>query len=225
MIPAWCKSLSSLPANASKRAILKKSQDSNLFLIDNALDAIKTFITNLSYAKTSHHRKLRFVLAIASKHLDIQARCGDYSNDLSVYLKTVQKGVAGIDMDHVYGQTYFEDASLEEQVIFNSIGALTLVFSSDHRENTMLKPAGKAPMYSQSRYVLTRSLTQLGETELPRIKEVVEGIQTELPVSLDTWTTDFVSKRSKFIAKTFIEALNLRELFTVSEELEMNTGN
>jgi hypothetical protein len=225
MIPAWCKSLSALPANATKVEILKKSQASNLFVIDNALDAIETFITNLSYAKTSHHRKLRFVLAVASKHLDIQARCGDYSNELSVYLKTVQKGVAGIDMDHVYGQTYFEDASHEEQSVFNSIGALTLVFSSDHRENTMLKPAGKAPMYSQSRYVLTRSLTQIGEAELPRIKEVIQGIQSELPVSLENWTTEFVSKRSKFIAKTFIEASNLRELFSVSEDPEMNAGN
>jgi hypothetical protein len=225
MIPAWCKSLAAMPSNASKQDILKKSQASNLFVIENALESIESFITNLSYAKTSHHRKLRFVLAIASKHLDIQARCGDYSNDLSVYLKTVQKGVAGIDMDHVYGQTYFEDAPIEEQNIFNSIGALTLVFSSDHRENTMLKPAGKAPMYSQSRYVLTRSLTKIGDTELPRIKEVLEGIQAELPVSLEKWTTDFVSKRSKFIAKTFVEALKLRELFTLTEDVAINPGN
>lgn len=212
MIPNWCKALAALPKEATQDEILTASKKASSFIVDNASEATMSFVESLSYLKVSHHKKLRFVLATVARHLDKQARQGDYTENMKKYLQTVRRGVAGIDLDHVYGQQYFVDAPIEKKVIFNSIGSLSPVFSSDHREQTHLTPRQKEPMYRMSRYILTKSLAEIGADEPPRVREVLTAIQTELPVSLDDWSTGFVKKRTTWIAEKFVEALGVEEL-------------
>jgi hypothetical protein len=152
------------------------------------------------------------VLASVARYLDVEARQGDYTENMKKYLQTVRRGVAGIDLDHVYGQQFFRVAPVEEKVIFNSIGSLTPVFSSDHREQTSLTPREKETMYRMSRYMLTKSLAEIGEDEPPRVRQSLEAIQVDLPVSLDAWKSDFVNLRSNWIARKFVESLGVEEL-------------
>ena len=76
-------------------------------------------------------------------------------------------------------------------------------------------------MYSQSRYMLTKSLAEIREDEAPRVQTALGEIQLSLPVSLDSWTSDFVHTRSNFIAVKFVEALGVKELMRplTAEEL------
>ena len=212
MIPNWCKQIANLPNDATESQILDASKRAAGFLSPQAKESVVSFIESLSYSKGSHLKKMRFVLATVSRFLDNKARAGDYSENISKYLQTVRRGVAGIDLDHVYGQQFFAGQSAENKVVFNSIGSLTPVFSSDHREQTQLSPREKDSMYSQSRYMLTKSLAEARDDEAPRVKEALREIQSFLPVSLDSWTAGFVNTRSNFIATKFVEALGVDEL-------------
>jgi hypothetical protein len=212
MIPNWCKALSTLPKEATKDEILVASKRASAFIVLNAIDSTVSYVESLSYTKVSHLKKIRFVLASVARHLDVQARQGDYTENMMRYLQTVRRGVAGTDLDHVYGQQFFRAAPAEDKLIFNSIGSLTPVFSSDHREQTSLSPREKESMYRMSRYILTKSLAEIGEDEPPRVRQSLEAIQAELPVSLDAWTSDFVKVRSTWIARKFVESLGVEEL-------------
>lgn len=212
MIPNWCKELTALPAGASEEEILAASRKAPLFISPQARESTTAFIESLSYAKGSHHKKMRFVLATVSRALDAEARTGDFDKSMATYLKTVRRGVSGIDLDHVYGQKFFKDESAELKEIYNKIGAITLVFSADHREQTHLTPREKESMYSQSRYVFTKSLAEIRDDEAPRVKRLLEGIQGVLPVSLDDWTPEFVQSRTRFIADKFSEVLGVEEM-------------
>jgi hypothetical protein len=213
MIPNWCKEIAKLDSDASEAEILAASKSANGFVVRAGRENTIAYIENLSYAKGSHLKRIRMVIAIVSRYLDGVSKTGDYSENLSTYLKTVRKGVAGIDLDHVYGQKFFEHATSDEKLVYNSIGSLTPVFSSDHREQTHLSPIEKVNMYRDSRYVLTKSLAPFNDVS-PRLKIALEEIQAELPISLSNWTTDFVRARSSFIAARFIDALQFEELVT-----------
>jgi len=211
MIPNWCNSIRALKTTASKEEILEATKNTKLLQIADAYDLIIKSVTSLDYSKSSHGRKLRMVLAITSRYLDGMAKTGDYAEPLSTYLRTVSKSKPGIDMDHVYGQTFFQEVSEENRLIFNSVGALTLVFSSDHREQTKLLPGEKQSMYIKSRYILTKSLAAIDQHEPPKVRKLLERMQEDIPVSLETWSAEFVNIRSHFIAEKFIEAIGLKE--------------
>jgi hypothetical protein len=213
MIPSWCRELSGLGENSSQAEILRASRRASGFVVSDASEAIAVFLDSLTYLKGSHHKKIRFVLASVSRHIDQSAKAGDHDKDLSAYWKTVRKRSAGVDLDHVLGQKYFKDVSPEDRTVFNSIGALTPLFSSDHREQTQLLPHEKAAMYRNSRYVLTQSLAVVGEAP-PRVRRVIADIQSSVPASLDNWTTDSVKKRGHFISNTFVEVLGVAELMS-----------
>ena len=218
VIPSLCGEIGKLSRDASSEAILGACHRANGFLLPMAHESVVATISSFRYSKPSHLKKIRFVLASVSRHFDRVARTGDYGDPLSKYLRTVRRGVPGIDLDHVYGQKYFAAASAEAREIFNSIGALTMVFSSDHREDTHAKPREKEAMYSRSRYVLTKSLAEIRSDEAERVRTVINQIQSELPVSLDDWTTAFVTKRSSFIAESFCESIELNALMTTVQK-------
>lgn len=177
VIASWAKKIAALDKNSSWDEILEASRSSSeSFVMPIVKEQIESGIRELSYSRSTHAKKLRYVLARSSQHLDIQAKNGDYAKSLSEYLTTVKAGKPGIDMDHIYGQKYFEDADEITARIFNSIGALTPVFSSDHREETKLLPHEKANMYRKSRYLLTHSLVEIDGKESPRIKKALEDI-------------------------------------------------
>ena len=213
MIPVWSKKLRELPESATPQDILAASKSAENFKLERAEESITNYISSLNYSKSSHHRKLRFALAIVTKYHDIESRAQDSQESLTRYLRTVSRGVPGNDMDHILGQMYFEDASIEEKTVLNSIGALTLVFSSDHREQTLLRPNEKSSMYLESRYIFTKSLCKVSENWAPRLKQQVELIQNHVKPSLEHWNIETVERRTTYIAKTFIEALSLDELY------------
>jgi hypothetical protein len=212
MIPVWSRALRELSRGASREEILEKSRLADGFLVSGCKDLISNFVSTLNYAKTSQHKKMRFVLAVVSKYFDVIANTGDSSEPLNRYLRTVSRGVPGIDMDHILGQQYLDEFSETEKSIFNSIGALTLVFSSDHREQTLLSPSQKVSMYSESRYVFTKSLAPLSDSWAPRVQRVTSEIHQTLPPSLENWTPIFVKDRTNYIVNKFVEALELDQL-------------
>lgn len=211
MIPKWCEQLAGLPANASAKTIREASRNADGFLRIDAMTAVTSFIEGLNYQRTSNRRKLRFVLAMAARHLDIEAKAEHHGQPLAFFLKTVKRRSPGFDMDHVLGQQYLVAKSDDEKSIFNSIGALTPLFSSAHREDTHLKPAQKIGLYQESPFVLTKSLAAIPTKGSERLRNVLKNIRTAAPVDLNNWDTESVSKRTKLIIDTFLNAINVSD--------------
>jgi len=107
------------------------------------------------------------------------------------------------------GQQYLADKTDDEKLIFNSIGALTPLFSSAHREDTHLKPAQKSGLYQQSPFVLTKSLAAIPTTASARLRNVLEQVREAAPVDLNNWDKESVSTRAKLIIETFLEAIEV----------------
>jgi hypothetical protein len=209
VIPKWCEQVSSLPANASKEQILSASRLADGFIRPDAKTAVTSFIEGLNYRKVANHRKLRFVLAMTARHLDILAKADYHGQPFEFYLKTARRNSPGFDMDHVLGQQYLHEKTDEEKGIFNSIGALTPLFSSAHREDTHLKPAQKSGLYQESPFVLTKSLSSIPATASPRLRRVLEEIRATAPVELQNWDRESVLIRTEFIIKKFLDAIEV----------------
>jgi len=209
MIPKWCEQVAALPANASKEQILDASRLADGFVRSDAMTAVTSFVDGLNYRKVANHRKLRFVLAMTARHLDIQAKAEHHGQPFEFYLKTARRRSPGFDMDHVLGQQYLADKTDDEKLIFNSIGALTPLFSSAHREDTHLKPAQKSGLYQQSPFVLTKSLAAIPTTASARLRNVLEQVREAAPVDLNNWDKESVSTRAKLIIETFLEAIKV----------------
>ena len=212
VMASWSKKILQLNESASVEDILKASRDASGFKIIGLSDMIKSGVETLSYSKKSHAKRLRYVLARVSRHLDIEAHEGDWGKSITEYLTTVRSNSPGMDMDHVLGQTYLVNESEENQRVFNSVGALTLVFSSDHREDTRTRPIEKVNMYKKSRYIFTQSLAPLTGSESARVSEVITEIQTVVPVNLSTWDTTIVHKRTAYIVDKFLESLGVEDM-------------
>ena len=212
VMASWSKQVLDLEQSATPEQILSASRNAVGFRVQNLGEMIGTGIKTLSYSKKSHSRRIRYVLARVSKHLDMQAREGDWSKPISDYLTTARKNVPGLDMDHVLGQTFLTELPEQERLAFNEIGALTLVFSSDHREDTRTRPQSKLNMYKKSRYVFTQSLAPIDGRESARIKEVIQSIHTEVPSNLPEWNLSTVEKRTQFIIRVFLDSIKVEEL-------------
>jgi len=212
VMASWSKKVLSLEPSATCEEILNVSREASGFTIDGLDSMIRSGIETLSYSKKSHAKRLRYVLAQVSRYLDSEARTGDWGKPITEYLTTVRGSTPGIDMDHILGQTYLENESQESQRIFNSVGALTLVFSSDHRQDTRTRPIEKLNMYKRSRYVFTQSLAPIDGGESGSVTTVINQIRTELPVDLAHWNEEIVQRRTKFIVDTFLKAITYKEL-------------
>ena len=217
MIPKWCKELSELPNSASEKSILAASRSAEGFLRPDAEVAITTFIEGLNYQKGSNRRKLRFVLALVAKHFDMQAKAEHHSQPLSFYLKTAKRASPGFDMDHVLGQQYLTTKSPDQKRIFHSIGALTPLFSSAHREDVHLKPHEKVDLYGLSPFVLTKSLMPVPSNATPRLRLVLEDLRKTAPVDLAAWNEDAVAKRSALIISGFLSAISIEDFLSSQE--------
>jgi hypothetical protein len=211
MIPKWCEKLAPLPANSSREQILEAARSADGFIRADAMTAVTSFIEGLNYQKVSNRRKLRFVLALSSRHLDIEAKAEHHGQPFAFYLKTAKKRSPGFDMDHVLGQQYLVSMSNEEKSIFNRIGALTPLFSSAHREDTHLKPAEKVGIYEQSPFVLTKSLSAIPSNASQRLRKVLEETRAKAPVDLASWSTESVALRTSLIIRTFLDAIEVKE--------------
>jgi len=212
VMASWSKKILSLPVDATEEEILIVSRTASGFTIDGLDSMIRSGIETLNYSKKSHAKRLRYVLAQVSKHLDTEARTGDWGKPIAEYLVTVRGANPGIDMDHILGQTYLQNKSQESHRIFNSVGALTLVFSSDHRQDTRTRPIEKLNLYKNSRYVFTQSLAPLDGSESGSVTTVLNQIRTELPVNLTEWDEEIVQRRTDFIVKTFLSAIKYQDL-------------
>jgi uncharacterized protein with ParB-like and HNH nuclease domain len=212
VMASWSKKVLSLEPTATCEEILNVSREASGFTIDGLDSMIRSGIETLSYSKKSHAKRLRYVLALVSRSLDSEARTGDWGKPITEYLTTVRGSTPGMDMDHILGQTYLGNESQESQRIFNSVGALTLVFSSDHRQDTRTRPIEKLNMYKRSRYVFTQSLAPIDGGESGSVRTVINQIRTELPVDLANWNEEIVQDRTKFIVDTFLKAITYKEL-------------
>ena len=208
----WAKRILQLDSSASEEEILKTSREASGFRINGLTGMIQSGIETLSYSKKSHAKRLRYVLARVSRELDTEAREGDWGKSITDYLTTVRSNSPGMDMDHILGQTYLTNESEENQRIFNSVGALTLVFSSDHREDTRTRPIEKVNMYKKSRYIFTQSLAPLIGNESERVSAAIVKIQEVVPVSLSNWDAQIVNQRTSYIIDKFLHSIGVEDM-------------
>lgn len=212
VMASWSKKLLSLESSATCEDILRVSREAAGFRVDGLDSMIRSGIETLNYSKKSHAKRLRYVLAQVSKYLDAEARTGDWGKPITEYLTTVRGSTPGMDMDHILGQTYLLNESQESQRIFNTVGALTLVFSSDHRQDTRTRPVEKTGMYKNSRYVFTQSLAPLDGGESGSVTAVINQIRKVLPVDLASWDEQMVELRTNYIIDTFLKSIEYKDL-------------
>ncbi len=207
MIPHWCEKISQLDADASVDAITSASRAADGFLGSNFEVSARNFIQNLSYEKISNRKKLRFVLAYTARNLQIEAKAENHEQPLKHYLKTASKREIGFDLDHILGQQYFRNFTADEKLVFHSIGALTPLYSSSHRQETHLSPVEKSGQYETCQFVLTKSLVSVPANVTPRMKKTLERIRTKAPIDLANWNLDSVNTRTKLIIDEFFSAV------------------
>jgi hypothetical protein len=211
MVPNWCKKLSSLDSHASKQDILLASRSAEGFISPNFKSSATSFIENLSYEKVSNRKKMRFVLAYTARNLQIEAKAENHELFLKHYLKTATKSQIGFDLDHILGQQYFRDYEGNDKILFHSIGALTPLYSTSHRQETHALPAEKSGLYETGQFVLTKSLVSVPTNVTSRLKKTLERIREAAPVDLANWNTESIKTRTTFIIDTFLSALAIDE--------------
>lgn len=200
-----------LTDDSTPEEIIEKFNHTLGFVYLEMESQLKNGIKSLTYQKKSNHIKLRFILAKVNKYLDEKAKYGDCNKTLDEYMKTKTRTnpLDGIDLDHILAQQYLSEFEDENLKVMNEIGALTFVHASEHQDGPQIAdayPKDKAGLYSQSRYVLTKSLVSQHEVT-PRLKQVIDEIQIEVPSDLENWGPKIVNGRTEFIIKTFIQIL------------------
>lgn len=211
MVPRWCEKLSGLDSRVSKEEILKASRSADGFLGSNFEISVKNFIQNLNYEKGSNRKKMRFVLAYTARDLQVEAKGDNHEQPLAYYLKTASRRTPGFDLDHILGQQYLHEYEPHERMLFHSIGALTPLYSSTHRQETQLRPAGKLGNYENCQFALTKSLVSVPTSVPPRMKKTLEKIRELAPIDLRNWTIESVDYRTKFIINRFLSALKIQD--------------
>jgi hypothetical protein len=203
----WIKKILELPLDSDPTQILQASQNVNGFRSPNLKETITNHILSLNWLKASQRRKQRFVLSKVSQMFDIKAQKPHWSEPFSRYSKSKAKNSPGMDLEHIFERQDFIDFDLFTKNIYNGIGNLTPIFSSDHsrRDPSAHLPVDKENMYKESTYILTNSLGKLSGTEQPHNAQTIKEIQTHSPYALNDWNTKSVTHRSNFIVTHFLE--------------------
>lgn len=203
----WIKKILELPLDSDPTQILEASKNVNGFRSPNLKETITNHILSLNWLKASQRRKQRFVLSKVSQMLDIKAQKPHWSEPFSRYSKSKAKNSPGMDLEHIFERQDFKDFDPFTKNIYNGIGNLTPIFSSDHsrRDPSAHLPVDKENMYKESTYIMTNSLGKLSGNEQSHYAQTIKEIQTESPYALNDWDTKSVTHRSNFIVTHFLE--------------------
>ena len=203
----WIKKIVDLPLDSNPSEILKASQTVNGFKIPNLKETITNHILFLNWEKASQRRKQRFVLSKVSQMFDIKAQKPHYSEPFSRYSKSKAKNSPGMDLEHIFERQDFVNFDPMTKNIFNGIGNLTPIFSSDHSRRDPLAhlPVDKENMYKESTYIMTNALGKLTGNEQPHNAQTIQEIHSKSPYSLVNWNLETVKERSNFIIDNFLE--------------------
>jgi uncharacterized protein with ParB-like and HNH nuclease domain len=203
----WIKKIIDLPADADPTQILAASQSVSGFKSPNLKETITNHILSLNWEKASQRRKQRFVLSKVSQMFDIKSQKPHWAEPFSRYSKSKAKNSPGMDLEHIFERQDFVDNDIVTKGIYNGIGNLTPIFSSDHsrRDPSAHLPLDKENMYKESTYILTNSLGKLSGNEQSHYAQTIKEIQSESPYALNDWNIKSVTHRSNFIVTHFLE--------------------
>jgi hypothetical protein len=184
--------------------------------VDDLFLGLRIAIPKLSYLTTSHHTKIRYVLARTAKY--VQESVASLPIPLQTYMTTTRKNSSerGYDIDHVFpkstGQRSFwkpgtdddghpiEEGEISVTSRIHSIGNLVLLHPSDNNSQGDSLPweEMKTSNYSSSELWINRLLTG-NKLELPRSAKLerFEKWQGILKPSLTEWNTNSIKSHTE----------------------------
>jgi len=187
-VPTWAHAIAKLDSSASAKDVDSASKSAFKdfqILLASAL----TNVGKLDYRTSKGRRRLRFVLAYLSHHVQVEAEQAK-PPPLRELLRKQRKGApgkkpVGFDVEHVRPTSKYEDKAATHK-----IGNLVLANAKRQRGAGNIEPKDKEAIYQSSELVLTRSLAPLRSNEGKHAKRVIGYIQTDAPVALTRWTRD-----------------------------------
>jgi uncharacterized protein with ParB-like and HNH nuclease domain len=214
-VHSWANSVSQLHSSASLEEVREKL--SSMFEdVDDLFLGLRIAIPKLSYLTTSHHTKIRYVLARTAKY--VQESVASLPIPLQTYMTTTRKNSSerGYDIDHVFpkstGQRSFwkpgtdddghpiEEGEISVTSRIHSIGNLVLLHPSDNNSQGDALPWDemKTSNYSSSELWINRLLTG-NKLELPRSAKLerFEKWQGILKPSLTEWNTNSIKSHTE----------------------------
>lgn len=230
-VHSWAKTIGELHANANwdevRLALSSVYQD-----LDDLFLGLRIAVPKLSYATSSHHTKIRYVLARVSKY--VQESVASLPIPMQTYMTTTRRNSTerGYDIDHIFpqssGQRTFWKESFDEngEVIaedegtisskIHSIGNLVLLHPSDNNTQGDALPwdEAKTTNYSSSELWINRLLTDdalklPGSAKTDRFR-YWESIS---PPALSTWNTNSIRNRTELYCQILEDSFRLR-MFT-----------
>ncbi len=213
-VHGWAKSVRDLHATAPLEEI-RASLSSMLDDVDELFQGLRILIPKMSYSKTSHHKKLRYVLARSSKF--VQESVAALDIPLSSYMATSRKltNEQGYEIDHIFpqslGQRGFwrtkvkpdqEDNEETEHDLdswIHSIGNLVLLHPSDNHSqgDTLPWEEQKINNFALSELWINRMLND-DELSLPGSanRDRFNSWKAIASGGLRAWNEDEIEKRT-----------------------------
>jgi hypothetical protein len=158
MIWPWAKNLAALDANSTladlRNACAPASEGLGLLL-----EQAKLSFMNLDYSKPSNAKQIKYVLACASLHVEVDSGDGLMLDVDSFFTAKT------FDLDHIFPRSLAEaadfDLSQGKDWIHNP-GNIALLHSGDNRSQGATRPADKVLNFGASRLLLTATLAPNG---------------------------------------------------------------
>lgn len=203
-VVAWQHSVSKLDQNSTKADIVK-AVDLDRRDLDDLFERAKVVLKGLRYGKTpGQTAKLRLLMAIVN--YELLQKMPKYHTSLQDFLMTSKKVRGkthpGYDIEHI-GASSTQAERLGDLV--DSIGNLTLFFSTDNRSQGAADIEYKASDYGKSICYATKILTDSPDHD-EDVERIIAPLRTNT-VDQGVWGADQIEARFDFYWNVFSETL------------------
>ena len=221
-VHGWAKAVSELESDADGTTV-KESLAAMVAGLEDLYVSLPSQLAKLNYSTTTHHKKIRYVLARVSRY--VQEAVDSQDLPLSVYMQTTRRNGhdRGYELDHIFPKStsqrshwkHDEDGSgadepSPESVLrsIHSIGNLTLLHPRDNYSQSDSLPwsSEKVGNLASSGLWLNRLLvpSQLSLPGAANDEKFNRWTSYWVP-DLSSWGTSQVANRTDFIAELLVE--------------------
>jgi len=191
LIPEWAHAVKELKPDSTKQDLAK------VYLMhaqpdESVFDDLRERMFDWDYTNASQKKKIRAVLAYLSVHLNKECRV-----DVRIEDAMRSRKVAGEshpwEIEHVMPQ------SMDKSRIYQTIGNLVLLSSSDNNDASGDAPHLKKEHYKACSLLLTRTLNDeplANSKHNNKVEELFNSINISRDWSLDSWDEESVESRT-----------------------------
>jgi hypothetical protein len=216
----WAHRIYNLGANPSLESIFAASKGA-FANQDTLLSQGLVHFQNYSYANSRDQKRIRYVLAVLSRLMEIEAQDAGKESTPQEYLKK-KNGHVGYHLDHILPQSSVASDDEDEANFTGWVhapGNLTLLHATDNMAAGASKPFEKSKDYSSSRLLFTRALAVEGDLGglNQRLTKTVKKFRDEGLPDVSNWDEQAVRQRTDFMWEKFSQSLRLEALESINQ--------